>query len=134
MSKEKSKKTVPICPKILDFGYCSKSRKCKDRHIFFDSDRPVNIPIDGLVKSELAGVHNAAHYIIKIREYLPQGQKRWISCEKKNKKIEKTLEAMQTALKEEKQVNLAEAKPGDIFAVFHSKSNKWCRGKVIKTQ
>lgn len=99
-----------------------------------DSDRPVNIPIDGIVKFEIVGVHNSAHYSIKVREYLPKGRKRWISCEQKNMKIEETLEAMQIALKEEKQVNLVEAKQSDIFAVFHPKIKKWCRGKVVKTQ
>jgi hypothetical protein len=44
------------------FGSCSRF-----------NDKPVNIPADGLVKFDLVGVHNAAHYSIKVLKYLSLG-------------------------------------------------------------
>jgi hypothetical protein len=123
-----------FCPRILQFGSCAKISKCDHRHVFDDSDKPVNIPCDGLVKFDLIAVHNPSHYCIKVLEYLPQGAKRWISCEKKNAKVEAAMEELQLRMKEETLVIHVGVKSGDICAVFYPKQAKWCRAKVLETQ
>ena len=132
--KSDGEEMAPMCKNIMQFGRCSKYTKCQSRHVFVDSDKPVNIPIDGLVKFDLVEVYNAAHYCIKVLEYLPLGEHRWISCEKRNKKVAEALERMQNAMKENELVCQVGVKTGEICAVFSTKVTKWCRARVIKTQ
>jgi hypothetical protein len=94
----------------------------------------VNIPCDGLVKFDLIAVHNPSHYNIKVLEYLPLGEEHWISCEKKNVKIETAMKALQVKMKEETLVIHVGVKSGDICAVFYPKEAKWCRAKVLEAQ
>ena len=133
-SKVNGEETAPMCKNILQFGCCSKYTKCQNRHVFMDSDKPVNIPIDGLVKFDLIEVHNAAHYCIKVLQYLPSDENRWISCEKRNLKVEEALERMQNVMRENEPVSQLGVKSGDICAVFSPKLHKWCRARVSRTQ
>lgn len=124
---------MPVCTKIFQFGSCSKFSHCKKRHVFVERDKSVNIPCDGLVKFELAGIHNPSHYAIKIREYLPAGERVWISREQQLQKIENKLELLQTILSQN-EITQVPLKTNDLCAVFCTKNHKWCRCKVLEKE
>lgn len=86
-----------------------------------------------MVKFELVGIRNPTQYTVKILEYLPANEKRWISCQQKNSKIEESLEGLQTQMAE---LNLIQvnAKTNDLCVVFCPKKVKWCRCRVIQKQ
>lgn len=124
---------MPICSSILLFGECESFPKCKKRHVFNDIDRPVNIPTDGLIKFELVGVINPAHYSVKVLEYLPAGTKKWISCKKRIQRVEESLEQLQKMMTETCIIQTG-VKTNDICAVFCAKAVKWFRCRVLEKQ
>ena len=124
---------MPLCTNVLLFGSCPKFNNCKKRHAFIEEDKPVNIPCDGLVKFDVVGILNAAHYSIKIREYLPLGEKKWIVCEEKYQKIKEKLILMQKVMQDTATCQVP-VRIGDLCAVFYPKLVKWCRCKVLDKQ
>jgi hypothetical protein len=134
MKRSDDDNIAPLCSNILVFGCCAKFNNCKKRHVFVSADKPVNIPCDGLVKFELCGVRNAAHFTVKIREFLPLREKQWISCEQRTQKVEEALKVLQLAMIESSPVIQASLKTGELYAVFYPKDAKWCRAKVLEKQ
>lgn len=124
---------MPICHKILQFGDCQDSWSCKKRHVFTDNDKSVNIPCDGLVKFDIIAVRNPSHLSIKISEFLPAGEKFWISREKQNLKIEDALNSLQEILNDNAVMQVP-IKVDDICGVFYPKAAKWCRCRVLDKQ
>ena len=131
--REIGEEITPVCSNIYYFGKCRNIYNCHKRHAFTKSDKPVNIPVDGLLKFELVGIQNPSHYVIKILEHLPAGAKKWISCEEKIKKIEKSMEELQEVMKEVCVIHVG-VKLNDIVAVFCIKIDKWCRCRVLEKQ
>ena len=137
--KEKRKRdprfesVMPICMNILQFGYCPKSSQCKKRHVFIEADKVVNIPCDGLLKFELALVHNPAHYTIKVQSYLPVGEKSWVSCDAKNKKVEECMALLQDEMKDKAVVQVPVI-TNDLCALFCPKAAIWCRCKILEKE
>jgi superfamily II DNA/RNA helicase len=134
MKRDNDEDIAPLCTNILQFGYCAKFSNCKKRHVLVAADKSVNIPCDGLMKFELVAVRSAAHYTMKVLEYLPLREKRWISCELKTQKIEKALETLQETMITNTPVIQVPLKVGELCAVFYPKIAKWCRAKVIEKQ
>lgn len=124
---------MPICNKILQFGDCQNSWNCKKRHVFIEHDKSVNIPCDGLIKFDIIAIHNPSHFNIKIREFLPAGEKFWISCEKQIQKIENALNSLQKILLDNATMQVP-IKVDDICGVFNPKLAQWCRCRVLDKQ
>lgn len=133
LKRESGEEISLICSNIYQFGKCGNFYSCNKRHVFIESDKPVNIPVDGLLKFELVGVQKPSHYVIKILEHLPAGAKKWISCEQKIQRIEKSLEELQQMMKEVCVIQ-AGAMINDLCAVFCPKKVEWCRCKVLEKQ
>jgi hypothetical protein len=84
----------------------------------------MKFPCDGLVKFELVGIRSAAHFTVKILEFLPARENRWISCELKMKKIEEALNTLQNSMEVEMAMIQVAVKSGDVCAVFYPKMAK----------
>lgn len=121
-----------VCTKVLQFGSCENASRCKKRHVFTEADRAVNLP-DGFIKFEITSARNPSHFFIKILEYWPLEERKWISCEAKLNKIEETLELMQEYLKENTVMHIP-IKVDDICAVYNPTLVKWCRCRVLERQ
>lgn len=133
LKRESGDEITQICPNVFQFGKCSNITNCNKRHVFTETDKPVNIPIDGLLKFELIGVQNPSQYFIKIFEHLPAGSKSWISCKEKNEKIQEALVQLQKMMAEVCVIQTC-AKVNDICAVYCPKTVQWCRCKVLEKQ
>lgn len=124
---------APICSNVFQFGKCESIYNCNKRHVFTETDKSVNLPVDGLIKFELVGVHKPSHYAIKIKEYLPAGSAIWISCEQRLQKIEESLNNFQETMKENCLIQ-AGVKINDLCAVFCVETSRWSRCKVLEKQ
>lgn len=124
---------MPICTSVFLYGSCPNMPSCKNRHAFTGADRPKDIPYEGLVKFELVATRSPAHYYIKVLEYHLTKENKWISCEKKIKRIESSLESLQELMKESPLIQVG-VKTNDICAVFVPKLVKWCRCKVLEKE
>jgi hypothetical protein len=122
---------MPICGKVLQFGECNSYWRCKKRHVLIEGDKPVNIPSDGLVKFVITGIWNPSHFSIRIKEFLPNSETKWISYKEKAKYIEGQLKSLQEKMKISKIIQTP-VLPNDLCAVFLPKEVKWCRCKVIQ--
>lgn len=124
---------MPICSSIYLYGVCPKMLSCKNRHAFTSSDKPINIPCDGLVKFQLVGTKSPVRYYIKVLAYQLANEKKWISCVKKIERIEESLESLQTLMQESAMIQVG-VKTDEICAVFVPKLVKWCRCKVLEKE
>jgi hypothetical protein len=131
---EGSDEKSPICEHILQFGVCFKEEGCSNRHVFSRAfDESLNLPCNGSLKFNLVGIRNPSHFVIEVLEYLPDGQKKWISCKE-------TLDATRTLLKElqaamtESNIVYNPVRIGDLCAFFSPKKVKWCRGRVVEKE
>lgn len=124
---------MPICKNVLQFGDCASNWSCKGRHVFIESDKPINIPCDGLVKFDICGVRNPSHFIIKIREYLPDGENAWVSRENMNRKVQAALKSFQETMKKCAVIHVS-VKPNDLCAYFKTEDIKWYRCRVLEKE
>lgn len=86
-----------------------------------------------MIKFELVGVRNPTQYTVKILEFLPANEKRWISCQQKIREIEEFLESLQAQMAENNLIQV-NAKTNDLCVVYCPKKVKWCRCRVVQKQ
>lgn len=124
---------MPICSNIFQFGSCADFSHCKSRHVFTELDKPLNVPCDGFVKFDIVGLRSPSHFIVKVLEYWPSGEKTWISRQEELSKAEEALTMLQVVMRTNCLIQVA-VKTNDMCAVFWSKHVKWCRCKVLEKQ
>lgn len=126
---------APLCSNTLKFGACQKFSNCKKRHVFSESDKPINIPCDGLIKFDLVRMRNPAHYIIKIRKFLPQDELKWVNRDKLIIKTEEMMEKLQEHYKlPENRIIAVSASTGELYATLNNEDQKWCRCRVLEKE